>query len=48
MVIKQFEQQLQHDAELEEKRLRETLEDTFIKDVNRLEAEKNGPVSEIE
>lgn len=47
-VMAQFEQQLQKDAEAEETRLRDCLEETFTKDVNRLEADKNASVHEIE
>ena len=47
-LLTQFEHQLVKDSQIEEKRIREALEECFNKDVNRLEAEKKANVKEIE
>ena len=47
-LLTQFEYQLLKDSQIEEKRIRDALEECFNKDVNRLEAEKKANVREIE
>ncbi len=47
-LLTQFQHQLLKDSQIEEKRIREALEECFNKDVNRLEAEKKANVKEIE
>ena len=47
-VLRQFEQQLQRDAQLEQNRIKEQLHGEYEKQVNRLEAEKSSNMGEIE
>ena len=47
-VLRQFEQQLQRDAMLEQNRIKEQLNGEFDKQVNQLEAERNSNISEVE
>lgn len=47
-VMAQFELQIRKDAESEEQRLRDALEETFEKDVNRLDAERVAHTQEID
>ena len=46
-MIKQFEQQLLRDAELEEKRFTEEQQDLYEKQVNQIEAEKSAQLDDI-
>ena len=48
VVVKQFEQQLVREAELEEKRHTETLRDQYEARVGQVEAEKQAQISEID
>ena len=47
-VLRQFEQQLQRDAMLEQNRIKEQLSGEYEKQVNQLEAEKTQNVEEVE
>ena len=47
-VLRQFEQQLQRDAMLEQNRIKEQLNGEFEKQVNQLEAERNSNIAEVE
>ena len=47
-VLRQFEQQLQRDAMLEQNRIKEQLNGEFDKQVNQLEAERNSNITEVE
>eukprot|EP00350_Pseudokeronopsis_sp_OXSARD2_P010132 CAMPEP_0170553150 /NCGR_PEP_ID=MMETSP0211-20121228/10975_1 /TAXON_ID=311385 /ORGANISM="Pseudokeronopsis sp., Strain OXSARD2" /LENGTH=127 /DNA_ID=CAMNT_0010861289 /DNA_START=225 /DNA_END=608 /DNA_ORIENTATION=- len=48
VVVKQFEQQLIKDAQIEERRFTEELRDRYDSSVNELDAEKSVQVDEIE
>ena len=47
-VLRQFEQQLQRDAMLEQNRIKEQLSGEYEKQVNQLEAERTQNVEEVE
>ena len=47
-VLRQFEQQLQRDALLEQNRIKEQLSGEYDTQVNQLEAEKNSNIDEVE
>lgn len=48
MVVRQFEQQLLREADLEDRHLTESLRDDFDKRVSLLEAEKSAQVSDVD